>query len=346
MADFTQNYGLHQWEPTDPFLREDFNQDFSTIDTALGRAERSAEANAYNVYNLMLQNYYEGKYTGYKKALLFDGFLDESGIQALIPGAWHNSEEHRVEIALTGAQDYATSFKLNPGDTAPAANDADRCFWLGAWNEYSVTTEFTPDGFGDLQAVTLRMAWYTTDVPILVNAEILDGDQVLGTSQSVSVSSYTFADYRLTFPERVFLSAHKLYTLRINNVDHAIYARVVKRNDTSGEIAAMYHYSQVDYTSGQLLSVPVTLEAEPQRVLAWARYQRGTLDFSLAAEGGTTPFTAGTVHPAETLDGIACLEQAFVLDLPPACAAGAAVQIGLTAGEEGCWLHDYGVVFL
>ena len=80
MANFTANYGLHQWEPTDPFLREDFNRDFSTIDAALGRAERSAEANAYNVYNLMLQNDYEGKYTGYKKALLFDGFLDESGI--------------------------------------------------------------------------------------------------------------------------------------------------------------------------------------------------------------------------------------------------------------------------
>ena len=80
MAEFTPNYRLHQWEPTDPFLREDFNADLSAVDTALGQLTRSAEDSAYNVYNLMLQNYYEGKYTGYKKALLFDGFTDESGI--------------------------------------------------------------------------------------------------------------------------------------------------------------------------------------------------------------------------------------------------------------------------
>ena len=80
MADFTQNYGLHQWEPTDPFLREDFNRDLSTIDAALGQLDRSAETSAYNVYNLMLQNNYDGKYTGYKKALAFDGFLDDTGI--------------------------------------------------------------------------------------------------------------------------------------------------------------------------------------------------------------------------------------------------------------------------
>ena len=45
----------------------DFNEDFSTIDAALGKTERSARASAYNVYNLMLQSDYEGKYTGYKR---------------------------------------------------------------------------------------------------------------------------------------------------------------------------------------------------------------------------------------------------------------------------------------
>ena len=36
MANYTPNYQLHQWEPEDPFLRTDFNQDLSKIDTALG----------------------------------------------------------------------------------------------------------------------------------------------------------------------------------------------------------------------------------------------------------------------------------------------------------------------
>lgn len=36
MASYTKNYQLHQWEPEDPFLRTDFNEDLAKIDTALG----------------------------------------------------------------------------------------------------------------------------------------------------------------------------------------------------------------------------------------------------------------------------------------------------------------------
>lgn len=35
MASYTANYGLHQWEAADSFLRTDFNSDFSKIDGAL-----------------------------------------------------------------------------------------------------------------------------------------------------------------------------------------------------------------------------------------------------------------------------------------------------------------------
>lgn len=36
MANYTQNYKLHQWEPNDSFLRTDFNTDLEKIDQALG----------------------------------------------------------------------------------------------------------------------------------------------------------------------------------------------------------------------------------------------------------------------------------------------------------------------
>ena len=36
MANYTQNYQLHQWEPDDHFLRTDFNTDLEKIDDALG----------------------------------------------------------------------------------------------------------------------------------------------------------------------------------------------------------------------------------------------------------------------------------------------------------------------
>lgn len=41
MASYTEHYGLHQWEPEDPFLRTDFNTDFLKIDTALGEKDES-----------------------------------------------------------------------------------------------------------------------------------------------------------------------------------------------------------------------------------------------------------------------------------------------------------------
>lgn len=42
MATNTSNYGLHQWEPSDNFLRTDFNEDLKKIDEALaGKAEQA-----------------------------------------------------------------------------------------------------------------------------------------------------------------------------------------------------------------------------------------------------------------------------------------------------------------
>ena len=42
MAQYTPHYGLHQWEPEDSFLREDFNQDLARIDTALAEKADAA----------------------------------------------------------------------------------------------------------------------------------------------------------------------------------------------------------------------------------------------------------------------------------------------------------------
>ena len=46
MANYTEHYQLHQWEPEDSFLRTDFNEDHEKIDTALnGLAEQNAALN-------------------------------------------------------------------------------------------------------------------------------------------------------------------------------------------------------------------------------------------------------------------------------------------------------------
>lgn len=44
MADYTEHYHLHQWQPQDKFLRTDFNEDLAKIDTALGEGAAKAAA--------------------------------------------------------------------------------------------------------------------------------------------------------------------------------------------------------------------------------------------------------------------------------------------------------------
>ena len=50
MAQYTPQYGLHQWEPEDSFLREDFNQDLARIDTALEELQEAAAEKSVLVY--------------------------------------------------------------------------------------------------------------------------------------------------------------------------------------------------------------------------------------------------------------------------------------------------------
>ena len=68
MANYTPNYGLHQWEPGDDFLRTDFNQDFAKIDTALQQvSDTKADKSALTVLETALNGkavLVTGTYTG------------------------------------------------------------------------------------------------------------------------------------------------------------------------------------------------------------------------------------------------------------------------------------------
>ena len=52
MANYTEHYQLHQWEPSDSFLRTDFNQDFARIDTGM----RAAKAQAVDGWPVFYQD--------------------------------------------------------------------------------------------------------------------------------------------------------------------------------------------------------------------------------------------------------------------------------------------------
>ena len=56
MANYTPNYGLHQWEPGDDFLRTDFNEDFAKLDAAIKQvADTKADKKSTEAAVLALQ---------------------------------------------------------------------------------------------------------------------------------------------------------------------------------------------------------------------------------------------------------------------------------------------------
>ena len=79
MADYTEHYQLHQWQPQDKFLRTDFNEDLQKIDTALEALRNStteqSTALAQKGNSLIVQGSYTGNGTSgsaHKSKLTFD----------------------------------------------------------------------------------------------------------------------------------------------------------------------------------------------------------------------------------------------------------------------------------
>ena len=97
MANYTEHYRLHQWEPEDPFLRTDFNEDLAKIDEALGTAAQG---------NCRIMT---GTYVG-------DGKFGQS-----YPNHLDFSFSPQV-VMITGGSYRATSVFLRPG-TKGAAHD-------------------------------------------------------------------------------------------------------------------------------------------------------------------------------------------------------------------------------
>ena len=163
---YTPGFHLNQWAAEDSFLREEFNNDNRILDeTLLGLAgrtdllERQVKPLGLEVYNLMLQNYYEGKETGYRQALAFDGFQDSNFLASVTPGAYHDAAQKQIRI-LPDVPNFSTGFAAEPGYDDKGDSNRERFVfinWTGSDEEASETS-FVPTGFGTLQQVKMRLA--------------------------------------------------------------------------------------------------------------------------------------------------------------------------------------------
>ena len=96
MATYTANYGLHQWEPTDSFLRTDFNEDLAKIDTGIKAAQTEAAAKSAVV---------TGQYSGNGRVdrAISLGFQPKAVLLEERMGTRGNVGQVRAGLALQGA---------------------------------------------------------------------------------------------------------------------------------------------------------------------------------------------------------------------------------------------------
>ena len=324
MATYTPNYGLHQWVPEDKFLRTDFNEDLSRIDTAVAAAAAQADraldglgtAN-YNIYNLLLQNYYESKATGYKKALLFDGFMDGGQVESREPGLELDTKAHVLRLAALGESDggQGTPGTLSKEQTTVNANPT--------WK---------PTGSGHLTGLTL----YFTGV---LHVEVLEE----GTAAPLASGTFTGAGQAGQFyPLEADVGAGRTYTIHFTNPQ----GPVIFYYSGTAWLAFTRHVTPVPITRAAMTTPAVQPGISGYSgALAWVRYQGGSVTLALNDGTGWREMTADSIRSTVNADGTACQEAAFSLE----GLTGSTLQARFTLSGEagvGCSVYDYGIAVL
>ena len=324
MASYTPHYHLHQWEPEDKFLRTDFNEDFAALDAALDRAEGRTADHAYHLYNLMLQNEYEGKYTGYRSALLFDGFLDRDGVAG------------KTGFLQTGGR--LALDRTGQGDVALGSG--------GGSNREETTRSLLMAGGG---VITGFLCYLYASRAVSTRAEL---------EYRLTVNDETAAEGSTSFPAPAEGKTEER-TISLPNTDVRAGDRCqfwiksltgwidVRKagngNGLGGTLRVRSGAAETGTMTGKALPLP-----EGRGAMAWVRHKGGAVALSLKGSAGTFPMTAGTARASQDLmTGTACTEQSFRLDRALSAGNWSVILTGTRGGsEESMEVFDYGVIVL
>ena len=352
---YTANYGLCQWEAGDQFIRSEFNQDNAKIDAALKRVADTAAADlqavrvqlqsaaqtaqntaeqaldalvpvAYNVYNLALRQELEGKVTGWKQALLFDGFQDDSGIASLGSGLVLNngvvlskSISSNQEVANGTSYQYSTS-SLDTAAAVSAPGGAYlyriKCVWK-AESDYQVGDQALGFGFyvnGVLHHSETHSLYFSTTqqegyIDLTTTIPVTTGDQVHFTCS---------------------LGSHfKMPIVR----------------GSSQLIYAVYVFKPTNVTSASVKTKEVMLPA-PREVWAWVRHIGGNVAANLYIGGTGWQISHQSNRPTVDPQGRACTEEAYHLTLSQPTGATFLRFNLLLEDDQKITMLDYGLVIL
>ena len=332
-SNYTANYGLCQWEPGDKFLREEFNRDNEKLDTVLERAEGKAdralsglEAADYNLYNLILQSDYEGKHTGWKKALLFDGFRDTGGVA-----------EQSSSITLSGGANLSRSgqntivWGYGSEKNTPLASKETMIMGGG------VITGFRCKVYSIQHLTTTGRMDYT----VSVNGRVMAS----GKTELLRLEGQSTLEFTQNLPSHIPVAYGDRVTLTLDygGNDWKPYS------DSSGAyLGGSLLLTAMSGSTGHLLSVRRTLPA-CTAALAWVRHSAGTVSVSLRDSGGQLhPLALEGTRSTQTPAGVSCTESAFRLEGELAD-GNWAVRLDLDLDQDESprmKVYDYGVALL
>ena len=354
---YTANYGLCQWEAGDQFIRSEFNQDNAKIDATLKRVADTAAADlqavrvqlqsaaqtaqdtaeqaldalvpvAYNVYNLALRQELEGKVTGWKQALLFDGFRDKAGIDTMSEALVLSGGGVVLSKSISGIQEVTngTSYQYSTSSlstaeavTAPGGAYLTRikCVWK-AESSYQVGEQSLSFGFyvnGTLHHSESHSLYFNTVqqegyVDLTTRVPVAAGDSVHFTCSSLGTH-------------------YKMPIVR----------------DSNQRIYAGYVFQGTNATFGTVKAKGAALPAAKE-ARAWVRHVGGTVEATLYTGGTGRRMTLQNSRPAVDSEGKSCTEDAFRLTTAlPAGTTALSLKLLLGSGDR-TELLDYGVVML
>ena len=334
---YTTNYGLCQWQPEDKFLREEFNGDNEKIDAALKAAEDKAASDAqkaqntadralaglevadYNIYNLLLQNEYEGKYTGYKKALLYDGFLDE--IRVASKSSAIQIKDRAARLSKTGQGNITT------------AKTSDTCF-LG--DDPCSTGTKTATGGGVLTGFTF--SFYPSD-----NYGCSTQMTVTYNGEAVAYQTVTFVpgesgSKTITLEAPVELIKGDTFSIKLdcNNSSRSVSIYL----NSSGYMAGTILITSRGAASGTLTATEAELEGTGDKALVFVKYAGGEVVPKLNSQALTRTGRRTTVETG----GQSCTEDAYEGTWS---GGNLTASFALNCGNSSeCIFYDYGIVVI
>lgn len=324
MSTQTEHIGLHQWESTDPFLREDFNEDNRKIDQAVEAVEKqtrqtadSLENMSYNVFNLLLQNYYEGKYTGYKKALVFDGFMDNKMIQTHSDSITLHS--NRLIVNAAGQENLiveAGSEWIQSG-TSPAVAAG------GGGSIYGIVVSFLNET-GNKQPVPCQVycaarqvVSFTFQVPTGATQQTFELEEEFSVSEGDQLS------------------------IQLTGLNSQLMAKGGKIS--TYQLAVTFLCRSSAGSTGQMMTVPFALPGGTVQV--WLRHKDCSVALALdSTDGKHLPLTVSSAESAWNLQREACTETVFTLE--QLCMEGdytLSMEITRTGKDDGL-VYDYGLL--